>query len=166
MKIINLPLSILSVGFFALLISCGVDNTNPAKTETDSSNTVIALKLTGELASTIGSADVTVSGRGMSSVRQSLEVSQNTATGTVRVPIGQDRIFVVYAYDHEGNLAYTGQALGDVEEDTQLILELSLQPIERGVPPEVFQRFPTLDPETPGIPYLRLLRLKGRASTS
>ena len=147
MKYDNISLSLLRVGVCVFLMSCGVDNTNPINTESNTSNTVIALKLASELASSIGSADVTVSGEGMSLVQQSLEISGNTATGILKVPIGQDRLFVVYAYDREGNLAYTGQALGDVLEDERLTLELSLEPIDRFLPPEIFQRPPLLNPD-------------------
>lgn len=62
---------------------------------------------------------VRVSGPGMDPIQAALSISGNTASGTIEVPKGSARVFVVEGFDPNDILLFSGETTQDINNDTE-----------------------------------------------
>jgi uncharacterized protein YjdB len=114
---------ILAGAFAALaLAACG----EPSKTTQPDPNGTLSVQVSLTSA-TITSLTLEVTGPGIAQpLTANLTVSGTTATGTLEVPAGADRRFVIKGYDAAGILIYQGEKTASVPSGQTLALAVTL----------------------------------------
>jgi hypothetical protein len=123
--------------FLVLLLGCfgtACQREDPVGQINDNSSSLSINIPLGKLAvSQIATAEIVISGSGWVGIRQALEVGVNSITGRVsQVLAGNNRKFVLNAYDADGNLAYTGEAYGDVKVNETITVRIVARPVDVG----------------------------------
>ncbi len=123
--------------FLVLLLGCfgtACQREDPVGQINDNSSSLsINIPLGKRAVSQIATAEIVISGSGWVGIRQALEVGVNSITGRVsQVLAGDNRKFVLNAYDADGNLAYTGEAYGDVKVNETITVRIVARPVGVG----------------------------------
>jgi hypothetical protein len=105
-----------------ILVGCGKDVTQP---ESLCSPRLILQAPTGVMQD-VATVTVRVTGPDMDAVTKSLTISGNQATGTVRVPAGENRTFTVEAKDANNEVLATGNTTRDLEAGTSPTVTVTL----------------------------------------
>lgn len=114
------------------LIGCG-DNRSVVAGSEASSDLQINIKLGKIAVDRIASAEVIITGSGWAGRTETLSVSGNAISGTVRqLPAGANRKFVLNCYDAAGSLAYTGETTADVVAGQLVSISIRLLAVSGG----------------------------------
>ncbi|WP_420130669.1 Ig-like domain-containing protein [Longimicrobium sp.] len=110
-------------GAFAALVLAACEPSKVTRPPEDGTLTV-QVSLTS---ATITSLTLEVTGPGIAQpLMANLTVSGTTATGTLEIPAGADRRFVVKGYDAAGNLVYQGEKTSSVQAGQTLSVAVTL----------------------------------------
>jgi hypothetical protein len=107
---------ILSGILIIMLLSVSCVNQPPPVGNTASIESVtLAIALTDDMTSVVGSAKATVSASDMVEIESALVISGNMITGSIsNIPVGKDRMFTILVYDKDTVLCYSGSADADI----------------------------------------------------
>ena len=105
-----------------VVVGCGNDVSSP---ELLCTPRLVLQAPTGVLQD-VATVTVRVTGSDMDTVTKTLTISGNQATGTVRVPAGEDRTFTVEAKDSNSEVLATGSTTRDLEEGTSPTITIAL----------------------------------------
>ncbi|MBU0641117.1 MAG: FxLYD domain-containing protein [Planctomycetes bacterium] len=122
--------ALVGMAFVAALAACTDQSTAPTALEQDESGEMtVSIALSKAASASISRAEVVVSGTGMVAMRESLTVSGNSLTGTVRgIPAGSTRLFTINCYDAASQLVYVGSASAAVVAGQQVTVNITVRP--------------------------------------
>lgn len=113
---------LLLIASIFVVAGCGKDAQSPELLCTP----LLVLQAPAGALQDVATVTVRVTGPEMDAVTGNLSISGNQATGTVRVPAGENRTFTVEAKDSENQVLATGSTTRDLEAGTSPTVTISL----------------------------------------
>jgi hypothetical protein len=123
--------SIILAAVLVLLLAC-VDSTNVMSPKTPVGN--MALRADVSALPTLAKLAVHVTGSNMAPIDQQFPRSADTVSGTLTIPVGPARVFLVSALDSLGDTTHVGSATADVKAGLNPPLQIILKPKAATVP--------------------------------
>lgn len=119
----------------ALLLILGCGDTVPVASENQTESASFRVGV-GKVAIAAGlvRVELVVTGPGMAEIREDLSLDGETATGSVEIPVGPNRIFTLNGYSADGTLLYTGSQLADVVAGERIRVPIVMTPLGGSVP--------------------------------